>query len=118
MKRLPAILGVSAAFLVLAVLLSIAGQGFAEVARAEEELRQLESEKRQLERRLEDLQAMSEALRTSADARESVARQRLGWIKPGEQVILLTEPTPPTVPVSLTAPTPTPILSLRDRGDP
>jgi cell division protein FtsB len=117
-KRLPAILGVSAAFLVLAVLLSIAGQGFAEVARAEQERDQLEAKKRLLERRLDDLQAMAQALRTSTDARESVARQRLGWIKHGERVILLEQPPAPTVPVSLTAPTPTPILSLRDRGDP
>jgi cell division protein FtsB len=112
LRRLPLILLGVAALAGLAVLSSIVGHGFQEVARLEEERRRLEEEKARLEKSIEELEKTLEALRTNPEAVESLARRELGWIKPGERVIMISTPTPPQLPDSLTEPTPTPILSL------
>jgi hypothetical protein len=41
-----------------------------------------------------------------------MARLELGWIRPGETVLILAAPTLPPLPVSAAEPTPTPIYSL------
>ncbi len=112
MKRLPLILLGIAAVVALGVLSSVVTQGFQEVARVEEEKRLLEQEKARLGRSISEIQATLDAVHSSPEAVESMARQELGWIKPGEKILVLASPTPQPLPVSLTEPTPTPILSL------
>jgi len=112
-KRLPLILLGVAVLAGLGLLSSIVTHGFQEVARVEQERQNLEEEKMRLEKSIAELESTLEALRTNPEAVESLARRELGWIKPGEQVILISTPTPPQVSVSLTEPTPTPILTLR-----
>jgi len=113
-KRLPLVLLGIAALAGLGLLSSIVTHGFQEVARAEQERQQLEDEKARLEQSIKELEQTLGALRTNPEAVESLARRELGWIRPGEQVILIATPTPARLPISLTEPTPTPILSLRD----
>jgi cell division protein FtsB len=113
-KRLPLILLGIAAVAALGFLSSVVTQGFQDVARAEEERRQLEAEKQRLERSIAEIEATLEAVRTNPEAVESMARQELGWIRPGEKVVVLATPTPQPLPISATEPTPTPILSLAD----
>jgi cell division protein FtsB len=113
-KRLPLILLGIAVLAGLGLLSSIVTHGFQEVARAEAEREALEQELARLRHSIEELEKTLDALRTDPEAVESLARRELGWIKPGERVILIVTPTPPHLPVSLTEPTPTPILSLRD----
>jgi cell division protein FtsB len=98
----------------LGFLSSIVTRGFQEVAEAEAELRRLEEKKTELEGRIEELEATIDALENDPAAVEALARKELGWIGPGERVILLMTPTPTPTPPSLTEPTPTPILSLPD----
>ena len=112
MKRLPLILLAIAAVAALGVLSGVVTQGFQEVARVEEERRLLEQEKVRLERSISEIQATLDAFHSSPEAVESVARQELGWIRPGEKILVLATPTPQPLPVSLTEPTPTPILAL------
>jgi cell division protein FtsB len=112
--RLPLILGGIGAVLALGFLSSIVTHGFQEVARAEEERQQLETEKQRLETSIAELQATLEAVENDPDALESMARRELGWIKPGEKVLILTTPTPAPLPIADDEPTPTPILSLPD----
>jgi cell division protein FtsB len=111
-RRLPLIVLAVAALVGLGLLSSIVTQGFQDLARAEEEQRRLKAEKERLESDISELETTLDALRSNPDAVESMARQELGWIRPGEKVLLIVTPTPPLVPVSLTEPTPTPILSL------
>jgi cell division protein FtsB len=112
-RRLPLILIAVALLAGLGLLSSIVTHGFQEVARAEAERTRLVDEKERLQSSIAELEATLDALRSSPDAVESLARHELGWIRPGERVILITTPTPPQPPASLTGPTPTPILSLR-----
>jgi len=111
-KRIPLILLGVAALAGLGLLSSIVTQGFQDLARSKDEQRQLEQEKHRLESNISELDATLSALRSNPEAVESMARRELGWIRPGERVILITTPTPPPPPLSLTEPTPTPILSL------
>ncbi len=114
MKRFTLIaLGVLA-IAALGFMSSIVTRGFQEVAETEAELRRMEEEKRSLEGRIEELEATLEALQNDSRAVEALARRELGWIAPGEQVILLMTPTPLPTPPSLTEPTPTPILAIPD----
>jgi len=113
-RRLPLILLGIAAVAALGFLSSVVTHGFQEVARAEEERRQLEEQKERFQRSIAELEATLAAVRSSPEAMESMARHELGWIRPGEKVLILTTPTPPPLPVSLTEPTPTPILTLPD----
>ncbi len=112
MRRLPLLLVAIGAVLALGFLSSIVTHGFQEVARAEEERRLLEVEKERLEVSIAELEATLEAVRSSPEAAESMARRELGWIKPGDTILILATPTPQALPISLTEPTPTPILSL------
>ena len=114
MRRLPIILLAVAALVVLGLLSSIISQGFDELARAEAERQSLERRKDELEKSISELESTLEAVRTSPEAVESMARGELGWVRPGDRVILLATPTPVPTPPSLTGPTPTPILALPD----
>ncbi|MCP4895615.1 MAG: septum formation initiator family protein [bacterium] len=114
MKRLTLIVLGVLAVAALGFLSSIVTRGFQEVAETEAELRRLGAEKQELEARIEELEATLQALENDPRAVEALARRELGWIAPGEQVILLITPTPEPTPLSLTEPTPTPILAIPD----
>jgi cell division protein FtsB len=111
-KRLPLILLGLAVLVALGLLSSIVTHGFQQVARAEEDRRRLEAEKARLERSIAEIEATLEALKTKPEAVESLARHELGWVKPGERVLILATPTPAPLPISPTEPEPTPILSM------
>jgi cell division protein FtsB len=113
MKRIYLILAALVGLVLLGLLSSIVSQGFDEMAAAERERERLEIRKLELEESITELEETVEALRTDPAAVESLARHELGWVRPGETVILLVTPTPPPEP-SLTGPTPTPILTLPD----
>jgi cell division protein FtsB len=114
LSRLPLILLAVAALAVLGLLSSIISQGFEELTRAEEEQKALELRKEELEKSISELESTLDAVRSSPEAVESMARRELGWVRPGDRVILLATPTPVPTPPSLTGPTPTPILALPD----
>ena len=114
MKRLPLILLALGAVIALGVFISIVSQGFAELSDAEEERERLKQRAVDLEESVSELDETLEAIRNDPAAVESMARRELGWVRPGDTVILLTTPTPPPHPASLTGPTPTPILTLPD----
>ncbi len=111
MKRLPLVLLAIGALVVLGFFSSIVTHGFEELARAENERDRLEQRKIELSNSIEDYEATLAAIRTDPAAVESLARGELAMVRPGDTVILLATPTPPSAP-SLTGPTPTPILSL------
>jgi cell division protein FtsB len=113
-KRLPLILLGLAAVGALGLLSSIVTHGFQQVASAENERQQLDQEKKRLEQSIDELEATIEALRTRPEAVESMARRELGWIRPGETVLILATPTPAPLPISKTEPELTPILSMPD----
>jgi cell division protein FtsB len=94
-KRWPLLLVAIAAVLGLWLLTRLVSQGFEEVARAEAERTALEHRKAELEQRVRDLDATLHALRCDPAAVESMARQELGWVRPGEVVVLIATPTPP-----------------------
>ncbi len=112
MKRLPLILLGIAVVAALGFLSGVVTQGFQEMARVEDEKRLLEEEKARLERSIPELEATLDAVRSNPEAVESMARQELGWIRPGEKILMLATPTPQPLAVSLTQPAPTPILTL------
>jgi cell division protein FtsB len=112
-RRLTLALVGALALAALAFLTSVVGQGFEELARVRAERRRLSEEKTRLERRVAELHATLEAVRSSPEATESLARRDLGWVRPGETVIVFATPTPPP-PIALTEPAPTPILALRE----
>ena len=112
MRRVPYILLALVALIVLGLLSSIVTHGFEELARVEEERQRLEEHKIELQENIDKLSETLEAIRTDPAAVESIARRELGWVRPGETVILLITPTPAPDPAPLTGPTPTPILAL------
>jgi cell division protein FtsB len=114
MKRVTLILLALGALIALGVFISIVGHGFSELAEAEEEKERLKQRAVELEESVAELDETLEALRTDPAAVESLARRELGWVRPGDTVILLATPTPPPEPVALTVPEPTPILTLPD----
>jgi len=113
-KGLPILVAGIAGVLALGLISSIISQGFREVDEVEAERDQLREEKARLEEGIDQLEATLEALRTDPRAVESLARRDLGWVRPGERVLLIATPTPAPRTVALTDPEPTPILSLRD----
>jgi cell division protein FtsB len=114
MKRLPVILLALGALAALGVFTSIVSHGFGELADAEEERDRLQQRTIELEEDVAELEETLEAIRTDAAAVESLARRELGWVRPGDTVILLATPTPAPEPVALTVPEATPILALPD----
>ena len=114
MRRLPLVLIALAALAALGVFTSIVSQGFGDLTEAEEERERLQQRTIDLEESIGELEETLEAIRTDPAAVESMARRELGWVRPGDTVILLATPTPPPTPAALTGPTPTPILSLPD----
>ena len=113
MKRLTLILVVIAAAIALGLFASIVSQGFDELAEARAERARLEREKARLRDRIDHLSETLEAVRHDPAAVESLARRELGWVRPGEEVLIIATPVP-KAPVSLTEPDPTPILTLRE----
>ena len=114
MKRLTLIVAAVVVLVALGLFASIVSQGFQELARAEAEREQLEQEKLELEEGIDELKATLHAARSSPQAIESMARHDLGWVRPGETVVIIATPVPQPVSPSLTEPAPTPILSLPD----
>ena len=112
MRRVSYILLALAALAVLGLLSSIVSHGFDELAAAEEERTNLEQRMIELSESISELEATLEAIHSDPAAVESLARLELGWVRPGDTVILLATPTPPPEPAALTGPVPTPILSL------
>jgi len=113
-RRLPLLLAAVAALVALGVLSSVATQGFRVLGDAEAERDRLLAERTRLESEIERLETTVEALRTDPEAVETLARRELGFVRPGERVLLLATPVPPPPPSSLTVASPTPILTLRD----
>lgn len=112
MRRLPLVLLGILAVLALGFLSSIVTQGFQGMAQDQQERRQLEEEKARLEHSIAEVEATLAAMRSDPEAVESMARHDLGWIRPGETVLILATPTVAPLPVSAAEPTPTPIFSL------
>ena len=98
----------------MGVFSSIVSHGFGELTDVEEERARLKQRAIELEESVVELDETLEAIRTDPAAVESLARRELGWVRPGDTVILLATPTPPPQPAVLTGPTPTPILTLPD----
>ena len=111
-KRLPLILAALAVIVALGLLSSIVTRGFAELATAKAEKRRLEEERQRLDRHIERLSATIDAVISDPEAVESIARHDLGWIGPGEEVIVLATPTPPPALEDLTDEGADPILRL------
>ena len=114
MRRLSLILLALGALVVLGVFSSIVSHGFGELADAKEERERLKQRTIELEESVAGLDETLNAIRTDPAAVESLARRELGWVRPGDTVILLATPTPPPHSAALTGPIPTPILSLPD----
>jgi cell division protein FtsB len=114
MKRVTLILLALGALAALGVFSSIVSHGFGELTDVEEERARLQQRAIELEQSVVELDETLEAIRTDPAAVESLARRELGWVRPGDTVILLTTPTPRPQPAVLTGPTPTPILTLPD----
>jgi cell division protein FtsB len=90
MKRVTLILLALGALIALGVFISIV---FSELDEAEEERDRLKQRAVELEESVEELEETLEALRTDPAAVESLARRELGWVRPGDTVILLATPT-------------------------
>jgi len=114
MRRVTLILLALGALVVLGIFSSIVSHGFGELTNVEEERERLQQRTIELEESVEELDETLEAIRSDPAAVESLARRELGWVRPGDTVILLTTPTHPPRPAVLTGPTPTPILTLPD----
>ncbi len=106
--------GVAVLIAALGLFSSVVDRGFGELGAARAERRRLEQERERLQRRVQVLGETLDRIRTDPAAAEAFARHELGWIRPGEAVVLLATPTPEAIRVPLTRPTPTPILSLRE----
>lgn len=113
MRRLGYALAAAFIAAALGVLSSVATQGFQDLAAARSERARLEARKVELEARIAELEATLDAVHSDPEAVESLARAELGWVRPGETVILLATPTPVTVaqPVD-PGPEPTPVLRM------
>jgi len=96
----------------LGVLSGVVTRGLAELEAARAEQRGLERHRAELERDIARMEETLHRLETDPEAVESVARRDLGWIRPGEEVILLTTPTPEPTPAPTAALAPTPLLRL------
>jgi cell division protein FtsB len=112
MKRLPLILAALAILVALGLLSSIVTQSYLDLAAGRAEKRRLEEERLRLQRHIDDLAATIGAVTSNPEAVESVARHDLGWIGPGEEVIVLATPTPPPQLEDLTEEGSEPILRL------
>ena len=112
MRRLTAILVGLAVVAAVVLLVRIADQGFAELAAAEREQDRLEAQRERLTHSIAELHDTLEAVRDDPAAVESLARDELGYIRPGERVILLATPTPAPTPSPLTAEDAVPILAI------
>ncbi len=112
MKQLPLVLSALVVLGILLLFSSIVRQGYGEVADARAEQRELEREKYRLEKHVHEMRSMIRALENKPQAIESLARKELGWVRPGEKVIVFETPTPIPSPKSLTGADDPPILAL------
>jgi cell division protein FtsB len=112
-RRLGYALAAALIVVAMGVLSSVATQGFQELGQARGERARLEARRAELEARIAELEATLEAVTSDPEAVESLARVELGWVKPGETVIILATPTP-VPPAAADGPVPTPILRLPD----
>ena len=112
MKQLPILLSALVVLGIFLLFSSIVRQGYGEVAVARAEQRELQREKTRLEAHVLKMRSMLAALKSSPRAVKSLARKELGWIGPGEKVIILQKPTPIPSPQSLTGAEEPPILAL------
>lgn len=94
------------------ILWGIVSQGLRDLTQARREQHRLKQRRIELEHDNERLRETLTGLESDPAAVEDAARKDLGWVRPGEQVILLATPTPPPTPGPLTGPSPTPILTL------
>jgi len=111
-KRLPLILVALAVITALGLLSGIVTQGFADLAAANAEKRRMEEERIRLQRHIERLSEMIDVVASDTEAVESIARHDLGWIGPGEEIIVLATPTPAPPLEDLTDEGAEPILRL------
>ncbi len=111
LPRLGWVLAAVAGAVALALVAGAAARGWGELAAVRAQERRLSAERRRLEREVERLEATLRALDRDPGAVEALARRELGWVRPGEEVLILATPTP-VPPPPLTGPPPTPILSL------
>lgn len=65
--------------------------GVARHGQLRDELRALEAKVRGLEASNQDLSREVDALRSDPEYMETVARDELGWVKPGERVVVFRE---------------------------
>jgi len=99
----------------LGVLSGVVTRGLARLDAARAEQRRLRLEKVELERDIARMEETLHRLETDPEAVESVTRRDLGWIRPGERIILLATPTPQPTP-SVAGDTAEPLLTLRPAG--
>ena len=111
-NRLSLILVALAIVAALGLLSSIVTQGFGELAAAKAEKQRLEEERERLTQKIETLSATIDAIGSDPKAIESIARYDLGWIGPGEEVVVLATPPPPRPLEDLTDTETEPILRL------
>lgn len=114
LKRLTLAVLLVAIVLLLGLVSSVVSRGFAGLEAARRERRRLLGEKQRLEIRVQALDETLRRLDQDPNSAEALARRELRWVRPGETVYYLVTPTPESVAVPLTEPTPTPILSLRE----
>lgn len=80
--------------LALAVTSAFAEGGFRRYAKLQQDVKSLKERNQRLAEENARLRREAEALRTDPAAMERVAREELGFVKPGELVFNLSEPAP------------------------
>ena len=113
MKRLPFVAAGLIVLIALGVFSSIVTQGFQELGEVTDEHRWHLKERARLEGRVEALKGTLDAVRSDPAAVESLVRKDLGWVRPGERVILLATPLPSAQPF-VDGPEQKPVLTLKE----
>lgn len=111
-KQLPLLLSALVVLGIGLLFSSIVRQSYEDVATARAERRDLEREKTRLKTHVSEMRSMLSALNNNPAAVKSLARKELGWIAPGEKVIIIATPTPIPSPKLLTGDASPPILTL------
>jgi len=98
MRRVTVLVAAVILLVGLGVLSGAVTRGLGQLRAARAEQRRLEARKVELERSIALMKETLHRLRTDPAAVESLARRDLGWIRPGERVILLSTPAPRPTP--------------------